>query len=63
MDPCHGSKDLILVTAYVVFVGVIWIAERHPPVLGETGELAEAARRDDQDPARSRVGRELARPS
>lgn len=53
-------EGLVLVAAYVVFVAVIWIAERHPPVLGETGELAEAARDDEHEPMRSRVGRELA---
>jgi cation:H+ antiporter len=52
-------EGLILVVAYVVFVSVIWIAERHPPLLGETGELAQAARRDDHKPTQSRVGREL----
>lgn len=52
-------EGLILVAAYVAFVAVIWVTERHPPVLGETGELAEAAHHDDLEPARSRVGREL----
>jgi cation:H+ antiporter len=53
-------EGLVLVAAYVVFIAVIWISERHPPLLGETGELAEAARHDPHAPARSRVGRELA---
>jgi cation:H+ antiporter len=52
-------EGLVLVAAYVVFVAVIWVSERHPPVLGETGELAEAAGHEHA-PARSRVGRELA---
>jgi cation:H+ antiporter len=46
-------EGLLLVTTYVVFVATIWILERQPPTLGETGELAET--RED----RSRVGKEL----
>ena len=33
----------LLIGLYVLYVGSIWLAERQPPVLGETGELAEAA--------------------
>lgn len=33
---------LALVAAYVVFVALIWVAERRPPALGETGELEDA---------------------
>jgi cation:H+ antiporter len=31
----------VLVASYVAFVGAIWISERRPPSLGETGELDE----------------------
>jgi cation:H+ antiporter len=46
---------LVLISAYVVFVGVIWILERRPPTLGETGELKEAA----ESTGEGRVGIEL----
>ena len=32
----------VLVAGYLAFVVTIWILERQPPTLGETGELAEA---------------------
>lgn len=35
------SDGGVLVTAYVVFVAVIWFFERQPPQLGEAGELSE----------------------
>lgn len=35
-------EGAVLVAAYVVFVATIWLIEREPPSLGETGELAEA---------------------
>jgi cation:H+ antiporter len=46
----------VLVAGYVAYVAAIWAAERRPPSLGETGELAEAA----AAPAGRRVGREIA---
>ena len=46
---------LVLVVAYVAFVVVIWLLERHPPTLGETGELDDAA----QAAGTGRVGIEL----
>lgn len=51
-------EGLTLVMIYVAYVAAIWIAERRPPTLGETGELAEA---DDEVRVgtRSRIGREL----
>ena len=53
-------EGLILVAAYLVFIAAIWTLERHPPVLGETGELAEATKHEHADaPNQSRVGREL----
>lgn len=50
-------EGAVLVAAYVVFVATIWIIERQPPALGETGELAEAA--EASATHQSRVGREL----
>jgi cation:H+ antiporter len=53
----HVSRveGLGLVGVYVAFVATIWIIERQPPALGETGELAHAA----PSAAGGRVGREL----
>jgi cation:H+ antiporter len=45
----------VLVAGYVAYVAGIWVAERRPPTLGETGELEEAA----ESAAGGRVGREL----
>jgi cation:H+ antiporter len=47
----------LLVALYVVYVAVIWIMERRPPALGETGEVEPARSRTAS--ARARVGREL----
>lgn len=49
-------EGALLVAAYLGFVAVIWIIERQPPALGETGELEEA---EQADQAQGRVGREL----
>lgn len=49
-------EGLVLVTGYVAYVALIWVRERRPPSLGETGELDEAAR---SGTGASRVGREL----
>ena len=35
-------EGAVLVALYVAYVSFIWIVERHPPTLGEVGELAEA---------------------
>ena len=51
-------EGLALVACYVGYVALIWWAERQPPGLGETGELAEAAAEEMSDGGR-RVGREL----
>ena len=49
-------EGAILVLAYVAFVATIWIVERQPPALGETGELAEA---ESASHPPGRAGREL----
>jgi cation:H+ antiporter len=41
----------------VIYVSLIWLIERHPPTLGEVGELAEAQRRHN---GQKLVGRDLA---
>jgi len=54
-------EGVVLVAAYVVFVAAIWMIERQPPALGETGEVAEAqAEVSDDEATAGRVGRELA---
>ena len=45
-------EGLVLVAAYVAYVALIWIRERRPPSLGETGEL-------DEDRPPGRIGPEL----
>jgi len=50
-------EGALLVLVYVGFVAIIWIVERQPPALGETGELTEAD--DHATNGRGRVGREL----
>jgi cation:H+ antiporter len=47
-------EGVLLVLGYVAFVAVIWILERKPPSLGETGEL------DEVPSGTVRVGREFA---
>ena len=49
-------EGLALVVTYVAYVALIWIRERRPPSLGETGELDEAAVATG---SRGRVSREL----
>lgn len=56
-------EGALLVALYIAYVGVIWLLERAPPVLGETEEIheAEAALAGTAPAARARrVGRELA---
>ncbi len=49
-------EGLALVAGYLAFVAAIWLLERRPPVLGETGELGLA----EHDGSRTaKVGREL----
>jgi cation:H+ antiporter len=46
-------EGAVLVAGYVAFVAIIWIIERQPPALGETGEL------DELRSGPSRIGRDL----
>jgi cation:H+ antiporter len=50
-----------LVALYAAYVTIIWIAERRPPMLGETGEIEEAREQVGSSPSRDRVGLELLR--
>jgi cation:H+ antiporter len=54
-------EGLLLVGGYVAFVATIWLLERRPPALGETGELEEQAEAlaGEGGTPRHRVGREL----
>jgi cation:H+ antiporter len=52
-----GRLDgLVLVAAYTAYVALIWVRERRPPSLGETGELDDVA---TSGASTSRVGRDL----
>jgi len=46
-----------LVAIYAAYVGLIWIAERRPPMLGEAEEVEEA--REQASTSQTRVGRDL----
>ncbi len=48
-------EGAILVLAYVAYVALIWVRERRPPSLGETGELDEAG----SSTRTGRISREL----
>jgi Ca2+/Na+ antiporter len=50
------QEGAILVALYVLYVSLIWMIERHPPALGEVGELAEA---QQHHLGSNRVGRDL----
>jgi cation:H+ antiporter len=50
-------EGLLLVGLYAAYIAAIWLAERRPPVLGETAELTEAK---ESTTRQRRVGRELA---
>lgn len=53
-------EGAILVFTYGLFIATIWILERQPPTLGETGELAEVAEQiAGTHTSLQRVGREL----
>lgn len=49
-------EGFLLISAYVAYVALIWVRERRPPTLGETGEL-DGATTSSAPP--SRVGRDL----
>jgi cation:H+ antiporter len=50
------SEGAVLIALYVAYVSFIWIVERHPPALGEVGELTDA---QEHRNASKRVGRDL----
>jgi cation:H+ antiporter len=55
-------EGAILLALYSLYIGIIWVVERQPPAMGETGALDEAAEALAQggiDQRKSRVGREL----
>lgn len=49
-------EGAVLVALYGAYVSLIWTIERHPPVLGEVGELAEAQKHRTGP---KRMGRDL----
>lgn len=53
------SEGALLVALYVAYIAAIWIVERRPPMLGETGEIEEARKESLISGVRGRVGREL----
>jgi|GEM_PF-410238 len=46
------AEGWLLIGLYVLYVSGIWLVERHPPALGETGELEEAAERLEAEQAK-----------
>jgi cation:H+ antiporter len=50
-------EGVLLVASYGAYVALIWIRERRPPTLGETGELADVGE-SERDPT-TRMGVEL----
>jgi cation:H+ antiporter len=53
-------EGVVLVGLYVVYVAAIWTVERHPPLLGEAGEIEEAReRRAKGGKFPKNIGREL----
>ncbi len=59
VDRIEGA---ILVALYVLYIGIIWIVERQPPAMGETGVLEEAAEGladEETVKQKGRVGKEL----
>lgn len=53
------AEGIILVAIYVAYVATIWVRERRPPTLGETGEIAEAE--GEAHNLQRRIGIELLR--
>ncbi|MBF2019879.1 MAG: sodium:calcium antiporter [Hydrococcus sp. C42_A2020_068] len=53
-------EGAILLTFYLLYIGIIWMVERKPPAMGETGVLEEAAEElSDRGELKSRLGTEL----
>jgi cation:H+ antiporter len=54
-------EGAVLVALYALYIAIIWILERQPPALGETGVLAEAAEAlaHEEPGKKGLVGREL----
>lgn len=53
-------EGAILLALYILYIGIIWIVERQPPAMGETGVLEEAAEELAHEKTRKhRVGKEL----
>ena len=53
-------EGAILVGLYVLYVALIWVLERRPPLLGEVGEVAEARAFAADGIGPGRLGRDLA---
>jgi cation:H+ antiporter len=53
------AQGVFLVGLYALYVAVIWIAERRPPILGETAEVEDSREKALKFEASGRVGREL----
>ena len=49
-------EGALLVGMYAVYVTVIWVKERRPPALGETGEIEVAAARQSRTPGTAGEG-------
>ncbi len=55
-------EGAILLGLYILYIGVIWVIERQPPAMGETGVLEESAEELAQEVGEKspgRVGKEL----
>ncbi|PPS44925.1 sodium:proton exchanger [Chroococcidiopsis sp. TS-821] len=53
-------EGVILLALYILYIGIIWIVERQPPAMGETGVLEEAAEElAHEKTEKGRVGKEL----
>jgi len=50
-------EGAVLIVLYIAYVSLIWIVERHPPSLGEVGELQDA--QDQSEKYSKRIGRDL----
>jgi cation:H+ antiporter len=53
-------EGALLVGLYAVYVTVIWVKERRPPALGETGEIEVAAAREPRVEGAAGAGRDVA---